>query len=178
MNDPILKKTKTHLNSLCFFDHHHVSSSGFQNTPYFIIRTHKETRKVKQHFLLGTKHATASFSDSVCLFIYELKAVMEGFPSSNMIGLKSGTADVLRQYGILLLCFFRLFIRQFSSLSLKRQNDVPCVILAWLLPDYFVIFLRKYMRSQKYSLLHKRWSKTERSRSGGHRGSGRKQKGI
>jgi hypothetical protein len=39
--------------------------SGFQDTPYFIIRTHKETGKVKQHFLLGTKHATARFSDSV-----------------------------------------------------------------------------------------------------------------
>jgi len=57
-----------------------------------------------------------------------------------MIQLKSGTADVLRQYGILRLCFFKLFIGQFSSLSLKCQNDVPCGILAWLLPGYFVIF--------------------------------------
>ena len=55
---------------------------------------------------------------------------MEGFLYSNMIQLKSGTADVLCQYGILRLCFFTLFIGQFSSLSLKRQNDVPCVILA------------------------------------------------
>jgi hypothetical protein len=35
---------------------------------------------------------------------------MERFPQSNMIQLKSGTADVLRQYDILHLWFFRLFI--------------------------------------------------------------------
>jgi len=58
-----------------------------------------------QHFLLGTKHATARSSDIVFYFIYDFYAVMEGFPLPNMIHLKSGTADVLRQYGILRLCF-------------------------------------------------------------------------
>lgn len=57
-----------------------------------------------------------------------------------MIQLISSLADVLRQYDILRLCFFRLFIGQFSSLSLKRQNDAPYAILAWLLPGYFFSF--------------------------------------
>ena len=79
---------------------------------------------------------------------------MEKFPQSNMIQLKSGTADVLRQYGILRLCFFRLFIGQFSSLSLKRQNDVPYAIMAWLLLGYFFTFFEGeiYLRSTNLAL--------------------------
>ena len=45
MNDPIIKKTKTHLNSLCFSDHHQVSSSGIQDFRTLHTSSLKPTKK-------------------------------------------------------------------------------------------------------------------------------------
>ena len=78
---------------------------------------------------------------------------MEGFPSSHMIQLKSGTADVLRQYGILRLCFFTFIIRQFNSLTSNAKMTFRAS--SWLdcRPVISLFFLRKYIEEPEIQSL-------------------------